>query len=222
MVIASIFLKEGLNNSELASRKFSHLWSLGFGKVSPQSLATWGQTGIIANVLLANLPQIILSFVFLTYNGLFTCMLMGKEWNDFAHRRKPLRVTLPRGTQQSTYRLQIPYRYGIPLLILSTLLHWLVSQSLFLVHVEVLDSEGIVDTRYSKTTVGYSNIAIITVICVASLAILAALMTGLRRYRPGMPIVGTSSLAISAECHRPHDDIAAAIKPVMWGEPVNQ
>ena len=34
-------------------------------------------------VLVANAPQVILSFLFLTYNGLYTCMLLADEWNGY-------------------------------------------------------------------------------------------------------------------------------------------
>lgn len=181
----------------------------------------WSQHGIILNVLLANFPQALLSFLFLTYNALFTCMLMGQEWSEYAHCRKPLRVTHPRGTQRSTYRLQLPYKYGIPLLLLSAVLHWLVSQSLFLVNIDVLNVDGTEDTTNSKTTIGYSPIAIITVIFMGSLAIVVAALAGFRRYKPGLPVVRSSSLAISAHCHRPAEDVAAAIKPVIWGIPTS-
>jgi hypothetical protein len=53
-----------------------------------------------------------------------------------AYHRKGLRVSEnPRGAQRSTYFLQLPYRYAIPLLIVSSAMHWMVSQSLFLVTV---------------------------------------------------------------------------------------
>jgi hypothetical protein len=37
-----------------------------------------------------------------------------------------------RGLQYSTYRLQLPYKYSIPLIIVSIVLHWLLSNSLYL------------------------------------------------------------------------------------------
>jgi hypothetical protein len=32
--------------------------------------------GLLANVLIANLPQFLMSVVYLSYNGVFTCMLV--------------------------------------------------------------------------------------------------------------------------------------------------
>ena len=128
------------------SSSLSSLWDIGFGAVNANSLVVTGITstgsgGLLLNILLANLPQGIFSFLYLTYNGLYTCMLPADEWSRFAHQRKSLRVTSPTGPQRSTYYLHLPYLYSIPLLILSGALHWLVSQSIFLARVTVFTSD---------------------------------------------------------------------------------
>jgi hypothetical protein len=89
------------------------LYLLGFGSVNANSIVAVAPTGLIATTLFANLPQGILSFLYLTYNGLFTCMLGSYEWSRFARFRKPLRVTAPIESQRSTYYLQLPYTYAI-------------------------------------------------------------------------------------------------------------
>jgi hypothetical protein len=89
-------------------------------------------TKLIPVVLLANLPQIILSFCYLAYNSLFTRMLAAREWAQMSTGYKPLRVTDPKGTQISTFRLQLPYSYAVPLLGLSIVLHWLLSNSIYM------------------------------------------------------------------------------------------
>lgn len=114
ILFATGLLAQGFGNGFMTSRQFSHIWSLGFGKVSAESLLKWGQSGTIANVFLANTPQALLSFAYLTYHGLFTCMLMGKEWSEYAHERKALRVTLPRGLQRSTYDYSYLTSMGYP------------------------------------------------------------------------------------------------------------
>jgi hypothetical protein len=81
--------------------------------VNANSVVSIAPTGLIATTLLANLPQGILSFLYLTYNGLFTCMLGSYEWSRFGQFRKPLRVTAPVESQRSTYYLQLPYTYAI-------------------------------------------------------------------------------------------------------------
>lgn len=220
LITAGALLGKGLRNPALLSTSISHLWSLGFGVVTSESLVDWnkpGNGGLLLNVLVANSPQALLSFLFLTYNGLYNCMFMGQEWNDFAYERKPLRVTHSIGAQRSTYRLQLPYKYGVPLTALSGTLHWLISQSLFLARVAIFDSRGEEDTQGSISTIGYSCIAIIAVIILGAIVVALRILNGFRKYRPGMPLVGSCSAAISAACHRPTEDIDAASLPVLWG-----
>lgn len=59
-------------------------------------------------VLIANAPQLFLSFAYLAYNNLFTRLQMAKEWAFMSVEYVPLRVTDPKGQQVSTYRLQLP------------------------------------------------------------------------------------------------------------------
>lgn len=220
VVIVSMLLQIGLKNTDLAGTSISYLYSLGFGTVTAQSVISMnlsGDWGLMATVLISNSPQVLLSFLYLTYNGLFTCMLLAEEWSGYAHRRKTLRVTSAKGSQRSTYWLQLPYRYSIPLLVLSGSLHWLVSQSIFLARVTVIDETGVEDPDLSVSTCGYSNIAIIFLIIFASITVLLGLASGFRRYEAGMPLVGSCSAAISAACHPPEGDTNASGKPLMWG-----
>lgn len=162
-------------------------------------------------------PQLLLSFLYLSYNSLFTSMLLAQEWNGYATCRKALRVTSPKGQQRSTYYLQLPYRYSVPLLLASAALHWLVSQSLFLARVIVLDRHGIEDPSQSIATCGFSNIALLFVICLGSLLVLIVLGHGFRRFESMMPLARSCSATISAACHPPELDTDAASKPVKWG-----
>ena len=137
--------------------------------------------------------------------------------SEYAHKRKPLRVTNRTGHQRSTYRLQVPYRYGIPLLIVSGTLQWLLSQILFLARVDTFDSDGTIDSANSFSSVGYSPIAIVTFLILSSSLVIAAYYARFRTYKPGIPMLGPCSAAISASCHRPVDDVDAANWPVQWG-----
>jgi hypothetical protein len=84
--------------------------------------------GLILNVLIANLPQIILSTIYYTYNCLFTCFSLGYEWHSYVNHRRSLRVsTHTCGAQCTTYFLQLPYRFAVPLMASSGILHWLCS-----------------------------------------------------------------------------------------------
>ena len=223
--VVSYLLHLGLTNPSLASTSISYLWSLGFGAVTAESIITawslptqqYNKDALLLMVLISNSPQLILSFLYLTYNGLFTSMLLAKEWSGFAHHRKTLRITSPEGQQRSTYWLQIPYRYSIPLSITSSLLHWLLSQSIFLARVTAVDPTGVEDTSESISTCGYSSIAIIFVIGFGSILPLIAIAHGFRRYPNGMPFAASCSAAISAACHPPEGDTDVASKPLQWG-----
>jgi len=73
---------------------------------------------------------------YFVYNSLFTRLQVEKEWNTYSKDYQPLRVTAPVGEQVSTYRLQLPYRYSIPLITISIILHWLVSNTLYVFIIE--------------------------------------------------------------------------------------
>ena len=216
-----ILLNFGLQNQNLYDTSIPYLWSLGFGTVTSQELITLfsfhGPSGLILTILIANSPQILLSFIYLTYNGLFTCMLLAEEWSGFAKERKKLRVTTAKSGQHSTYWLQLPYRYGMPLLIISGTLHWLVSQSFFLARVNVINADGTPDTSDDISVLGYSNISIIFTIGLGCIVVVIGLAHGFRKYSSGMPVAGSCSAAISAACHPPDGDTKASSKPILWG-----
>ena len=86
LIVACFLLIIGLNNPKLNSRSISHLWSLGFGNVSGETLITIngdyslsGAHGVIFIVLVANSPQLILSFLYFSYNEIFICILLAKK-----------------------------------------------------------------------------------------------------------------------------------------------
>jgi hypothetical protein len=120
------------------SSSFAALVRLGFGATDPRTIFQSPLHTVISNVLVANVPQVVLSFVYLSFNGLFTAMLLGYEWFTYTRQHKGLRVTTQRrASQRSTYFLSLPYRFALPLMVVSGTLHWLVSQSIFLVAIEV-------------------------------------------------------------------------------------
>ncbi|KAK3065728.1 hypothetical protein LTR53_018099 [Teratosphaeriaceae sp. CCFEE 6253] len=116
----------------------ANLWAGGLGAVNPNNLIQPTQgLPADANILIANAPQLLLSLAYLGYNNILTCMLLAREWAGFLHYPRALRVSDPRGQQQSTYWLQLPYPYSVPLLTTMALRHWAVGRSLFLVEIVV-------------------------------------------------------------------------------------
>jgi len=83
-------------------------------------------------------------------------MLVAEEWNGYASERKTLRVSHPEGIQRSSYFISMPFKYGIVLIGLITTLHWLISQSIFLVSTTALWPSNTEDVSSSFEVVGYS------------------------------------------------------------------
>ncbi|KAL1592703.1 hypothetical protein SLS60_011119 [Paraconiothyrium brasiliense] len=209
--VISLLLTNGFGNFDLN-------FTVGLDILNNNSITT--------AILLANLPQAIIAFLYLTYNGLFTVMLANREWTQYSVKRAPLRVTDPTPSQRSTYFLSLPYTFSIPLQLAFAALHWLVSQSVFLaridwlpVHQWNLDNNGTlqsIEQLYKQviggevyaaddlhTTLGYSAPAILTSIAVGTAVVVVCLLVAaIARYPAGgMPLGGTNSALISAACH---------------------
>jgi hypothetical protein len=218
------------------------LMNLGFAAIDPRSFIygvtpAAGTAGLILNVFLANLPQVILSTIYYVYNGIFTCFMLGTEWNSYMSKRKGLRVSgPPRGAQRSTYFLQLPYRWALPLMVLSGTLHWLCSQSIFLVTIQFdrralngTVTSGPIGSNDSEQgtneyfTCGYSPPAILAVIIIGIFMVSALILMGKRKFKnAGIPVAGSCSASISACCHAPEDGDAQiaenmAYMRVQWG-----
>lgn len=199
---------------------------LGFGTVHASALVTgWSlddikdpSQQILAAILIANLPQAILSFLYLNLNGLLTSMWVANEWSRFAKERKPLRVSTPKVGQRSTHFLGLPYKIAMPLMIVSGLLHWLVSQSIFLAVVaEYGPRTGQLINAVAISTCGFSPLAQIIVLLLGTGLIVVSIFIGRRKYDSSMPLAGSCSAAISAACHRPDWDYRAGVSSVAWG-----
>ena len=173
---------------------------LGFGAFDSRLLVFQDSANAPSSVaelaVIANMPQLLLSVFYFSYNSSFTAMLMGQEWVSYAYERKGLRVSRrPRGAQRSTYFLQLPYRYGVPLTTLSAGLHWLVSQSVFMVAFDITGGSSKI------RTCGWSPLAMLVAWSLTGIMILVFLIFGGLYYRHGIPLACNSSMAISSACH---------------------
>jgi len=83
--------------------------------------------------------------------------------------------------------------------------------------VVVYDDDGVLNPSKSISTCGYSFIAIVFASILGLLVCTSVVLTGRRKFKPGMPLVGSCSAAISAACHPPEEDRNASQKAVMWG-----
>ena len=202
------------------------LTDYGFGSINPNFLIRFhgsATTGLLSATLIANSPQLLLSFLYFAYNGILTGMLMAREWDRYGSQRKFIRVSTPSGFQRSTYWLHMPYRYGIPQLIISALTHWILSESLFLVAVnKIPDMSDLQQAERSNQVLtamcGYSPLAAWCCIGLALMLVALTSSIGYRRYSDLTPMVGSCSAAISAACHPSESDIDPSSKKLKFGQ----
>jgi hypothetical protein len=126
---------------------------------------------------------------------------------------------MPKGSQRSTYFLELPKKYGIPLLLISGLLHWFVSQSIFLANVDLYDIFGVRDLTASFSTCGYSPISMVFVLLLGVMSVLVGVGLGMIPVKPGIPLAASCSAAISAACHIPENELKLhpELLPLQWG-----
>lgn len=202
------------------------LRQLGIGKPSSMTLITlnlprYGVNGLLSNAFLANVAQPILSFIYFMYNGIFTAIYGALEWESFARHRKGLRVSKkPRGDQRSSHFLELPYRISLPLMLLSGVLHWLVSQCIFLVNIDyqryAINGWGRLESEFRC---GFSLIPGIITVILAGLMIVGLYILGCERFKTDTPVVANCSAAIAAACHVPQAENKqeTSTSKLQWG-----
>lgn len=195
------------------------LWKLGFGALNPNAFVLADDGGAAAGMaLLANSPQVILALLYIVYKGLMTAMFNAKDWSNFGFGDQHLMVSTPAGKQRGTWVLGVPKYSGMALLVLQTLLHWLISESIFVVQVTVFGTDGQINASDHISNCGYSPIAIVFTVVAAVTMMLTAVVFGLcKSPEGGPPIVSTCSAAISAACHPGPTHEAMPYKEIRWG-----
>ncbi|KAJ6188446.1 hypothetical protein N7519_003354 [Penicillium mononematosum] len=216
----------------------SPVWRATLGEANASTLikgGNWPST-LIPIVIIANIPQLIFSFLYFAFNSLLTAMNIAAEWSRFAVNRKGLRVSgRPSLSQRSNYFLSLPYRYAIPLMGVSSLLHWLISRSIFMVGIDAYGPSMERQPENDVLTCGYSPVAIVSSIVVGSVMFFCLVGLSFKLFESGMPVVGSCSFTIAAACHPTFDpnrqgngeaDVGMewgndhgdmALLPVQWG-----
>jgi hypothetical protein len=222
--------------ASLGANLFVGPWNIGFGSPNTKTFIKWhlpktGTSALLGNSFVINIPQIAFSFLYLAFNALLTVLLLGHEWHSYEWKRKGLRVSAARGgVQRSTYFLQLPFRYSVPLLVVSGVTHWLISQSIYLISVTSFDATGErlngTKSLYTATpnpsnditTAGYSPIGILLVLCCVCGFLATLLFLGRSRFPEGLPVAGSCSAAMSAACHLSHSELQNPQQsPLQWG-----
>jgi hypothetical protein len=86
---------------------------------------------LLAMVAVSNLPQVLISCLYLAYNSVYTSMASTDEWSRLTVQRKALRTTNPVGIQRSTFWLSLPWTYNLAIAAAGSVLNWLISRSVF-------------------------------------------------------------------------------------------
>jgi hypothetical protein len=134
------------------------------------------------SVIIANLPQVVLSYLYLLYNGLLTSLLVAAEWSSYSVGRKGLRVSeKPQGYQRSGFFLSMPLKYGLALSCGSSLLQWLLSQTMFLIKTTGIAPDGQVDHHFDGSRIGYSPMGCILSLIVGGAMIFAMIPLALKK-----------------------------------------
>lgn len=195
------------------------LWSWGpASQLIAGGLVRYDALGVLYNTWLANMPQVLLSSAYFYINRCLTRYASSLEWIQWAETRKYLRVSRPQDQQRGTHFLQLPYKIAIPMVVYSGLLHWLLSQALFLRRLELKSYDGTIIEDASTCTVGYSPLSVLVLVVVALVGtVCIAVQIWLLKPRSDIPYGANNSLVISAACHPPPNDVDACIKAVQWG-----
>ena len=105
-------------------------------------------------------------------------------------------------------------------MVASTLLHWLISQSLFLVRITIYDYDGTELPNSLVSSTGYSPYATVFALSMGGAMLVAALLLGfLRTYPATMPLAACCSASIAALC-QPQEDMAKddlTLEKLQWG-----
>ncbi|KAF5986184.1 hypothetical protein FCOIX_1672 [Fusarium coicis] len=197
LIVASVMLSIAINGQSLSDSKFMH---------APQNEDVKSNDldnlPLISLTMVANTPQLILSICYLAYNGLFTRMLAEFEWSKYSVAFRSLRVTEPRGSQNATYRLQLPYRFSIPLIIISIGLHWIYSNCIYVSNYEAY-APGYPYKRDVTVGLQFSSKAILVGLLVSIGVAITPLFLAFVKLPGVMVIAGANSAVISAACHYP-------------------
>jgi hypothetical protein len=218
------------------SEEITDIWTLfsiaGFGRVSLAFLVSnsGGDTafegqkavGLPLQIAIANAPQLWLSVGYLLWNNQITRIWGEHEWRSFAGRKKPPRVSYGANVQgiRNTRWLQLPYVMSVLLMIISTTMHWIVSQTLFVVEVENRSGLPIVHDIPAPDAIifaiCYSPTAIFVIGVMSTALILGITIYYIIPFRSWMPFMAGSARVVFASCTALPKDLP--VDGVMWGD----
>lgn len=219
LALPTLAVQNTITHQLITVQPLSAIWQIqGWGTIQSTGLLSNLATSFVGMELLANTPQLAVSFLYFCLNDTLTRIILAADYNNFAIHRRPLRVSFPRGEQRSTWYLTIPYQYAIPILTTFTLIHWFVSEGLFYVQVLPYSIYGKPIPSAELVTCAVSTLPLeLGLFLMIGMFIVISFLGSRRLKASKMPIAREWSVAISAACHPPRLDLDAAFKPVQWG-----
>jgi hypothetical protein len=163
-----------------------------------------------ALVIIANSPQIWLSIGYLLWNTQVTRIWMEGEWRSYyqkAHIPRVSQNTNETGVRATRW-LQLPYGVTAILMMLSTIMHWLVSQTL-----SVVEIEGKTGTSFY---LNHSSFAILCIGMVASVLVLGMTIYYFIPVRTNMPLMAGSARVVFESCKRLPSRLPS--EGIAWGD----
>jgi hypothetical protein len=197
----------------------------GLGTVDPETSVVPGKSNYQdANpdtfpvlVLIANSPQLFFSIGYLFWNNQITRIYMEHEWRSFyeTKAKKPrVSYTIEEGDHRrykTSMWLQLPVTITVIWMLLNSVMHWLLSQTLFVV--EILPSPISPASFY----LNYSPLAIFAVGIVATVVVVVMIAFFFWPQQSKMPLMNGSLLVVLQSClHLKGDDVPP--DGVSWGD----
>ncbi|KAJ4371577.1 hypothetical protein N0V83_004796 [Neocucurbitaria cava] len=199
-------------------------FSNGLGVPDIQSLVSFkrddtGSSGIVPTLIIANIPQLGFSLLYVVYTSIWGKLLVAQEFDRLTQTKKGLRVSeRPRGMQRRSRLLTLPMRFALPLMVCSAALHWLCSQSFFMVRIDGVNAHREIDPNDRLVRLGYSATGVVSLIAVSVAMLLATVCVGaFRRLRTGLGET-SMSVVISAACHVMRYEAEPWLQEVQWGD----
>ena len=189
----------------------NYLTSFVPGQTNPAHTGGTPETASL-QIIIANSPQLWLSLGYLLWNNQITRIWMEREWRSFYCNRKKPRISYHSKEigVRATRWLQLPYWLTAILMVISTLMHFLVSQTLFVV--EILGA-----TRFSGYFfTNYSPLAIFAIGIIATILVLGITIYYYIPIRTNMPLMAGSARVVFDSCSGL--STALPVGGIAWGD----
>lgn len=175
----------------------------GFGYVNLNILPIFQYlTSQVKLSLLVNLPQIILTILFIITHGIWSAIFTAREYSSFAFKAQYIRSSFPTEKQKCQWTLNMPTIWGVTFLTVHILLQLCMSQSIFVINFSTYNEDGTIDSRSGAiSNLNFSPLATICSLVGMGVILISLLLLALQRFPSRCPpIFANCSAAISAAC----------------------